>query len=165
MNIFYLDSDPQLCAQYHCDKHVVKMILETAQILSTALHLNGMNDSWLYASTHENHPCVQWAAANQTNFGWLQQLGFHLCKEYTYRYGKKHKCEWLITECVTVINHVTWPDEIVPRPQCMPSLYRDDTDCRSAYRNYYLGEKTHILKYTRRHVPDWVACMGLGEHK
>jgi len=167
MNIYYLDSDPQTCAQYHADSHVCKMILETAQILCTALRINGLTGNCgLYAATHVHHPCVKWAANYQPNFAWLQQLGFYLCEEYTYRYGREHKSEAIIHRALSFVNSVSWPEEATIRfPQCMPAVYKDEFDCRSAYRNYYLGEKTHLLKYTRRHVPDFIACMALGEHK
>ena len=97
MNIFYLDKNPKLCAQYHVDRHVVKMILETAQLLSTAHWLTGGEGP--YRATHKNHPSAIWARSNKSNYNWLCKLGLELCEEYTYRYGKIHKTqqhlEWL----------------------------------------------------------------------
>lgn len=61
MNIFYLDKDPKLCAQYHCDKHVVKMILESAQLLCTAVNEAAGKEVAPYKSTHVNHPCSIWS--------------------------------------------------------------------------------------------------------
>ena len=78
MNIFFLDPDPRLAAQYHCDKHVVKMVLETAQLLSGVVHLNNPADRRipdLYSLTHANHPCAVWARAKLDNYAWLYQLG------------------------------------------------------------------------------------------
>ena len=97
MNIFYLDNDPKVCAQYHVDKHVVKMILETAQLLSTTHWMSGSEGP--YRQTHKNHPSAVWARSNKSNYIWLCELGMELCKEYTHRYGKTHKTqqhlEWL----------------------------------------------------------------------
>lgn len=165
MNIFVLDYNPQLCARMHADKHVVKMILETAQLLSTAIQrCSPYPLSDIYNITHVSHPCAKWTRASQSNFLWLQALGTHLCKEYSYRYKKEHKSE-------AIIHRVKDYLQVIPeggfteRPQCMPDIYKEKGDPITAYRNYYLGEKTHILKYTRRHVPEWITTMGLGEHK
>lgn len=91
MNIFYLHSDAKECAVMHCDKHVVKMILETAQLLSTAHRLlDGNDDPILYKATHKNHPSAIWTRKSQKNYLWLTSLLQNLCQEYTYRYGKIH---------------------------------------------------------------------------
>ena len=77
MNIFYLDKNPKLAAKYHCDKHIVKMIIEYAQILSTVHHLyNSPNEilNKIYKKTHINHPCVKWAASNLENYNFLYNL-------------------------------------------------------------------------------------------
>ena len=87
MNVFYLDEDPELCAQYHADRHVIKMILETTQMLSTVLHLYSIalnTADGIYEATQQNHPCIKWAAANMNNFLWLYDLAYSLCKEYEY---------------------------------------------------------------------------------
>lgn len=168
MNIFVLDTDPSICAQYHCDKHVIKMILETAQLLSTVIQQHqGYAATWLYRRTHEKHPCTKWAGESAQNFIWLQQLGFHLCEEYTYRYGKKHKSEWLIRDgLLNWMAQIEWPEnEMTMRPQCMPQDCRDPFNVVSAYRDYYLTHKTHLLTYTRRQIPEWVACHQLGVQK
>jgi hypothetical protein len=114
MNIFYLDHDVKKCAEMHNDKHVVKMILEYAQLLSTAHRiLDGIvepglsktgrkktvyrlpdeRDSVLYGATHVHHPSAVWVRDGAFNYLWLQELLDALCKEYTYRYGKVHKVE------------------------------------------------------------------------
>ena len=161
MNIFYLHENPMLCAQMHCDSHVVKMILETAQILSTAIRLRGQEFG--YKITHRGHPCVQWVLRSKENFLWLRQLGIALCEEYTYRYGKQHKSFDIIKESIRFASYFL-KRPITKRPQCMPSIYHDN-DCQTAYHNYYLGEKTYLLKYTKRNVPDWIESVGLGVHK
>ena len=112
MNIFYLDNDPKICAQMHVDKHCIKMILEYAQLLSTAHRiLDGTvsiglgktgrkqtryvlpddRESVLYSATHLNHPSAVWCRQSAMNYHWLYTLLVECCKEYTYRYGKIHK--------------------------------------------------------------------------
>ena len=91
MNIFYLHSDPVTCAEWHCDKHVVKMILEYAQLLSTAHHeVDGTPSINCYKSTHRNHPSAIWARTNRKNYRWLWRLLDATATEYTHRYGKVH---------------------------------------------------------------------------
>ncbi len=85
MNIFFLDQDIKHCAQYHCDQRVIKMILESTQILSTVLHLNGINGP--YKPSHQQHPCIIWARQSLQNWLWLRKLVFALNSEYKYRYG------------------------------------------------------------------------------
>ncbi len=120
-NVFYLDHDPAAAARAHCDRHVVKMILETAQLLSAAWHVVApkmVESGWfppqgdvrpgndpvgwhafrlagqrIYAPSHLNHPCAVWARASTGNYEWLWRLGMELCAEYTHRYGKRHATE------------------------------------------------------------------------
>ncbi len=154
MNIFYLDTNPYIAATYHCDKHVVKMILETAQLLSTAhWKLGGAGP---YKLTHENHPSAVWVRESSGHYWWLLQLLTGLGNEYQYRYGKIHK---------TIADHkgylVGYPRDL-PRagwlrdpPQAMPDeCKRDDTV--DAYRHYYTTEKASLLQYTKRPRPDWI---------
>ena len=152
MNIFVLDLDPKTCAQYHCDKHVVKMIVETAQLLSTAHHINGSqlasNDGsgLLYKKTHENHPCAIWARQSKENYQWLCRLGINLCSEYCARYGKVHKTEALINLLCAYLP-VSFPEiGLKEFKQCMPVNYHDE-DVTLAYKSYYIGEKSNILQY------------------
>jgi hypothetical protein len=114
MNIFYLDHDVRKCAEMHNDKHVVKMILEYAQLLSTAhrildgvlftgVSLSGRKktvyvladdrNSTLYSATHVNHPSAVWVRQSAQNYMWLAELLEECCKEYTHRYDKVHKVE------------------------------------------------------------------------
>lgn len=151
MNIFYLHSDPQTCAAYHCDKHVVKMILETAQLLSTAHWESGGVGP--YKSTHKNHPSSLWTRCSIEHYLWLCSLGLALCEEYTSRYYKIHKCEEIINELSRM-----WPD--IPSngwtdpPQCMPELFKDK-DTQTAYRRYYIGDKSSFAKWKNGNVPEW----------
>ena len=97
MNIFILDEDIVLCARYHVDKHVVKMILETTQLLNNAYIKHNANLKPIYRETHKSHPCSLWASETSSNFEWLVALGMELCKEYSYRYGKVHKCQDILS--------------------------------------------------------------------
>lgn len=155
MNIFVLDLDPEKAAQYHCDKHVVKMILETAQILSTVIHSH-YYEPLVYKPTHKNHPCVIWAGECWRNTNWVIQLGLFLCDEFTFRYGKKHKSESIIRLTVDLIPRLNIPGKKrTPFAQAMPEQYRDP-DPVKAYRNYYIHEKAHLLTYTKREKPSWL---------
>jgi hypothetical protein len=151
MNIFVLDESPVIAAQMHCNKHIVKMILETAQLLSTALRFYGVN--YGYNITHKNHPCSVWARATKGNFIWLNMLGRNLLEEYKYRYGKEHKSTPIISEA---------PIGCIPDGpqtqfvQCMPDIYKAENAVQ-AYRNYYRGAKKHLLIYTKRMPPNWVS--------
>lgn len=111
MNIFFLSWNPKKCAEWHCDKHCVKMILEYAQLLSTAHRcldgeeivvlsknnrrlkryiLADHRESIMYKSTHKNHPCAIWVRESKENYTWLYTLFCSLCDEYTSRYNKIH---------------------------------------------------------------------------
>ena len=80
MNIFYLDSDIELNAKYHNDKHVVKMILESAQLLCGVHWYLGRSAP--YKFSHKNHPCSIWTRSSINNYNYLCKLGKALCKEY-----------------------------------------------------------------------------------
>lgn len=150
MNIFYLDKDAHTAASYHCDKHVVKMPLETAQMLCTALYLHGVTAP--YRPTHVKHPCVLWTARSRGNFLWLCELGKELCKEYTLRYGKTHR-----SECI-----ILWAErsaDVIPSglfnapPQAMPDEYKRPK-CVDAYRAFYRGEKRRFATW-KTSTPKW----------
>lgn len=160
MNIFVLDLDPQLCAQYHSNKHTIKMILETAQLLCTAQRSWGID--WGYKSTHLNHPCSVWTRQNQFNFIWLQKLGLELCKEYTFRYGKVHKSQEVIESCWPLACSYLYPrlDRMTPFPLCMPDDCKIANDPVASYRKYYLTYKQHLLQYKVRQPPHWLQQKG-----
>ena len=152
MNIFYLDKEPRLCAQYHVDKHVVKMILETAQLLSTAHWLTGGEGP--YRATHKNHPSAIWARSNTSNYTWLCELGIELCKEYTYRYGKTHKTqqhlEWLSTNIPSISD-----GKFTPPTLAMPDTFIEE-DNLIAYRKYYTYGKKHLHSWKKREQPKFI---------
>ena len=143
MNIFVLDSDPIKAAQAQCDKHVVKMCLETAQILSTVAH-------GPYKPTHQSHPCTLWAGSHRGNYDWLVMHGLALCEEYTARYQKRHKCQDIISGLANRGN--LFPPGKSPHVQCMPDQYRA-ADPVTAYRQYY-HSKT-FAEWKRSSTPEW----------
>jgi hypothetical protein len=159
MNIFMLADTPRVAAQMHCDKHVVKMVLESAQMLSTAHRvLDGgeyADSNGLYKATHKNHPSNVWVRANKSNYQWLFSLFYELTKEYTHRYGKIHAC--------SRFNHafLNSPKSILrgvqtALPQCMPDKYKIEGDSIKAYRDYYRGEKAYFAKWDRgTSEPTW----------
>lgn len=152
MNIFILDDDPATCAKYHCDKHVVKMTLETAQILCTVQHM--YNYDAPYKPTHKNHPCVRWAASNQTRYNWLWFLGMHLSEEYRYRYGKSHKSENVISELYDPPARMNISGLRDPFELAIPLEYKCGSAVES-YRNYYRAEKRHFATWKNRPIPEW----------
>ena len=173
MNIFVLDLDPNKAARYHCDKHVVKMVLETAEILSAAICM--LLDSYHYATTkngrkikkydnhkcqdvygatHIWHPCVKWVMKSRANFDWLLKLGRALTKEYTYRYGRVHKSAEII-ENSEKYRYLFPKGKLTSFAQAMPVTYKSE-DSVEAYRNYYIGEKLRFCRYKRRRFPFWL---------
>lgn len=154
MNIFLLDTDTRKCAQYHCDKHVVKMILETAQLLCGVHHMTDqVTEQVPYKLSHKNHPCAIWSRESLSNYLYLCDLGLELCKEYTYRYGKRHKSQDVIEWCI--VNKPNIVDKGFTEPaRAMPDEYKVDSIVES-YRNYYIGEKSKIAVWKNREIPEW----------
>ena len=159
MNIFFLDPNPKTCAAYHCDKHVIKMILETTQMLSTAYHLccpDRIKDleTSLYKPAYKNHPSTIWARESIQNFRWLHSLGMALCKEYTYRYYKTHKSETILRSMCKALPILSNKKFEEP-PQCMPEIWKSSCAV-SSYRTYYFMEKSSFAKWERgRNAPFW----------
>ena len=159
MNIFFLDFNAKLAATHHCDKHVVKMILEAAQLLYSSHWV--IDPSRLqpgaYRKTHSNHPCAIWVRESGANYRWLCELGLALCDEFTFRYGKVHKTR----------AHLQWLSEnppILPEVgvteirQAMPPEYKRPNPV-DAYRTYYIENKLklrRIVRYSKRPPPSWM---------
>lgn len=180
MNIFYLSDDPKRAAQEHVDRHVVKMILETAQLLCTTHRfLDGVEtptikptkagkpksvkkyvldnpqlDQLLYSTTHINHPCTIWARTSINNYMWLYQLFVALCDEYTFRYGKKHKCDLLFRDVLSHPPINISSGNLTTPAQAMPEKYRHNNPI-VAYRQYYIAEKAPFAKWSKRTPPAW----------
>lgn len=183
MNIFVLDKNPQLAAQYHADKHAVKMILEAGQLLCTAHWLNWAKmlgapklktrqlQEWLYQNvprelqppwkmTHVHHPCTQWAAHAWGNYMWLSRHGLALCDEYTRRYGKIHKSHevhrWLNRVIPPMFEaRVDDPVQITPFALAMPDDCKVEGDPVQSYRNYYNQHKVRIARWRHSETPAW----------
>ena len=148
MNIFILDQEPRLAAQAHCDKHVPKMILESAQMLSTAL--NGP-----YKPTHKNHPCTRWVAQSQDNATWLWELMVWLNEEYKKRWGK-HDNHLALAKCVHLGRTgfiSTLPNAgLTPFALAMPDACKTD-DAVESYRTYYRTKS--FASWDRATAPAW----------
>ena len=180
MNIFYIETDPYDAAQSMVDKHVVKMILETAQLLSTAHRLLdgeeyvGQSQSgrkakrWrlpderediLYSATHINHPSAMWCRQSNNNYNWLYYHFSGLLNEYTHRYGKTHKCadpKFRQMLCALPTNIPV--GYLTPVTLAMPDEYKVGVDSLASYRNYYKQGKTHLHKWTKRQPPVWLTA-------
>lgn len=160
MNIFFLDRDPVTCAQYHCDKHVVKMCLEYSQLLQTAMFRLGYETE--YEPTHYNHPCALWVAESIQHWNWVHDLALCVNEEYKYRYGKEddHKSLTALMDSLALAQ--TWPG-LYPRvswvdpPMCMPDEAKRD-DVVEAYRAYYSNHKVHNIemRWSWRNKPEFM---------
>ena len=182
MNVFFLDQDAKLCAQYHVDRHVVKMCTEQCQVLSTAHRILDGKESialsksgrkqkvWtlddkdfeqnIYKATHINHPSAKWARHCAENYRWLFEMTQCLMDEYTYRYGKHHACERLIPYLAALPKNISTAHPFSPPWRAMPDEYKkpktDPNYCVESYRAYYNGAKRHIFNWKNRPTPDWI---------
>ena len=188
MNIFYLDNDVAKCAEMHNDKHVVKMILEYAQLLSTAHRvldgvltvgvsklgrkqqryvLSDEREQVLYSATHINHPSAVWCRQSDSNYIWLAKLLMACCKEYSYRYGKVHKVE---RDGLMQTLKNNFPKNISDKPFTEPTPAMPD-ECKvpgnslQSYHNYYFMNKGHLWswkgKINSRERPRWMSDMAM----
>lgn len=153
MNIFVLDFDNRKSAESYVDSHVVKMPLETAQMLCTCLW--NYNITAPYKATHKKHPCNLWLYESIDNYNWLCDLGIQICKEYTHRYNKRHKCEDIINWCIQNPPPIG-SFGVTKQPMAMPNECKVNGDVISSYRKYYLEHKQHLFKWTKRQAPSWI---------
>jgi hypothetical protein len=178
MNIFYVDSDPEVAARNMVDRHVVKMILETAQLLSTAhrvidgeeyvgqsqsgrkakrWRLSGNADNIMYAATHINHPSAVWVRENSANYDWLYNHLLALGREYTYRYGRTHLTIDKLKDILKdTPENIEQSKVMTTMPSCMDKQYIVDLDPIVNYRNYYNYGKTDLLRWSNRPPPKWI---------
>jgi hypothetical protein len=181
MNIFYLDPSPKTCAQMHLDKHVVKMIIEYAQLMSTAhrvidgveyfdktvngrkikrwLHPNPQMEINLMKASHINHPSGIWTRDNTENYMWLYAMWHYLCEEYTFRYGKIHACTRLSHELSFAPRNMKNGKFYPPTP-AMPDECKIPGDSLSSYHKYYIEKKNHFARWTKRERPEWYDATG-----
>lgn len=175
MNIFYVHRNSIIAAQSLGDKHVIKMILESAQLLSTAHRvLDGIKyttmgkkrkvkrytildarENTLYEATHINHPSAVWVRESQGHYHWLYGHFIGLLDEYSFRYNKTHKCTRLISDLVSFPNNMI-NSHFVDPPCAMPEEYIVPDDAIASYRNYYNGAKKHLHSWKNRKPPDWI---------
>lgn len=160
MNIFYLSDNVELCAQYHVDSHVIKMILESGQLLCTAVNVHAGRQVTPYKTTHVNHPCSIWTRQNRTNAIWLYRLMHRLNEEYLYRSNRYNDHHLTIKKLEDadifglILKYI--PDGEFTKPAlAMPDEYKTISAVES-YRNYYRGAKTHLHKWTKRGTPAWL---------
>ena len=183
MNIFYLDHNPTTCARFHNDRHTVKMILEYAQLLSTAHRvldgtatvvrrettgrqqtryiLDGDRDVVLYSATHINHPSAIWVRQSDKNYDWLFSMFQALMTEYTYRYGKVHACAKLEMHLANLPKNIPQKPFTEPTP-AMPDEVKVPGNSLKSYQNYYIKNKTHLAswkgKINSRNIPEWFSA-------
>jgi hypothetical protein len=171
MNIFVLDRNPTNAAEMMCDKHVVKMIVESCQLLSTAHHvLDGQevtidsgkrkyktyicSQTNICKATMINHPCTIWTRRSRANYAWLWQHANSLCKEYTNRYVRQHSMEQMLQGSLNDIPKNIDKGGLTDFAQAMPDAYKHE-DVVAAYRAYYLGEKARFAKWRTGNIPNW----------
>lgn len=176
MNIFYIDKDPAAAATMMVDKHVCKMIIESAQLLSTAhrildgteyigatktgrkvkrWRLDDWREDYMYQATHINHPSAIWTRESVYNYDWLYQHFKALNEEFKHRYDKKHACSNLI-KCFYVIPHNIPDIPFTQPPPAMAKEYIISEDSVTNYRNYYKSGKTHLHAWKKREAPQWI---------
>jgi hypothetical protein len=176
MNLFILDDDLIKNAEYHVDKHVVKMILEAAQLLcsahwvtqaigftprkvtpaETAVCKDSVTPDF-YKLTHPNHPCAIWVRSSLDNFIWTYCYAAELNSEYGFRYGKSHKS----MEVINRLSEPTLPKlGLTPFAQAMPDEYKHE-NAVTAYRRYYAAEKSQLFAWKNRDRPDWLPSEGI----
>jgi hypothetical protein len=158
MNIFYLSECPTDSARMQCDKHVVKMILESAQMLCTSHHVcpsDATLPDKFYKKTHTNHPSTIWVRECTGNYEWMCIHALALCEEYTYRYGKVHASQKVIEWCCDNVPAIP-VGSTTQMPQCMPDEYKADCSIE-AYRHFYNVDKRSSFKcvWTKREEPKW----------
>lgn len=165
MNIFVTDLDPYKAAQSLCDKHVVKMILESCQLLCTWLSTKHsdtykLHSNFLYKPTHINHPCSVWLRESDSNVWRLISHTKELIHEYYKRYGKVHACYKVWKLLIGLVAELVSPEDtlmskLTSFKQCMPEQYKVEGNPIEAYRSYMVSEKTRFAKWKLGNKPEW----------
>ena len=180
MNIFVLDNDPRVAAQMMCDRHVVKMVIESAQMLSTAHRMldghlilepskSGKRnvkrwvlddqdlDNNLYKAVHMNHPCSIWTRECSANYLWHYQHFVALCDEYQYRYCRTHLTDRkLRTDLSRLPVNIPYSKTTTPMRMAMFEDCKVSDDPVECYRNYYQTKQSRFsMHWTGRKVPHW----------
>jgi hypothetical protein len=165
VNIFFTHLNPTIAAEFACDAHVRKMVVESTQMLANAYHMDKATaapppkaDGMPYKQSHWNHPCAVWARADFKHWDWLRMHAYGLAKEFKHRFGKEHECLKALgymTENLPLAwmqhNHFTCP------PLAMPEKYHSRVASPiGCYRNYIRDEKRHLHTWTNREPPLWL---------
>lgn len=164
MNIFFLHSDPVICAANHCDKHVNKMIIEHLQMMSVALDTHGLppakkkDGSYYSVRAYRRHPCTLWVAESLSNFLWLYDMTAALCWQFKIRYRKEHAgTDSLLSISLSSQLKKIYPDLGHTMPaQAMPDWCKHPTNSVEAYRNYYNLTKWKFATW-KTAAPEWWA--------
>lgn len=160
MNIFVLDKCPEVSAEMMCDKHIPKMVVESYQMLGSAVRRHGAVDSEMPLTQsgnplkggYKNHPCTRWTGESRENFNWLSMHAFCLCYEYSFRYGKTHACQEGIIKLNDMRNRI--PSlSLTPFALAMPEEFKS-IDAVDSYRSYY-RTKTFAKWEKTRNAPFW----------
>jgi hypothetical protein len=162
MNIFGIDTDTTSCATYHIDRHIVKMPLETAQMVSFVYYHKDLWDGEVpnllmgFSAGHDKHPCSLWLRENLVNFLWTCEFGIKLIEEYRYRYdSQKHeRCKMIFEWALDNLPNLPIA-EFSPFAKAMPEEYKVDCSIES-YRNYYRMGKSELHQWTKRSKPEWI---------
>lgn len=155
MNIFAIYDSPIESAIYLVDKHVVKMPLETAQLLCNAFALNNSHKLTPYKHTHLKHPCSIWASESEENYDWLCLHGLELCNEYSERYDKIHKSQNIINWCCN--NRPKFSKKTLSTFACaMPDLYKISQEPTLCYQEYYRVGKKHLHSWKNNNIPPFL---------
>ena len=161
MNIFVLDKNPVLCARYHCDKHVVKMCTEYAQIMSTNARFVGAKDQRLYKVVSPNRKCVKWVRESPANLDWFSFMVATLYDEYTKRFKKKHKSQEIFLSALALyMSYSSISIDDIYNSEQTPFVFDNNVewepsgDAIQDYRKLYLTDKLHICKW-KTGIPHW----------
>jgi hypothetical protein len=157
MNIFVLDKNPKVAVEYYVDKHVVKMILETAQMLSTAHRVIDnlpSEDRSVYKLAFLNHPCTKWVRETSSNYEWTVELLKSLLEEYELRYNKTHKVASMFNRFKALPKNIN-KGGLTKFALAMPDYCKLE-DPVEAYRNYYKKEKQKLFNWKKRNKPYWL---------
>ena len=153
MNIFITDENPEICATDLCDKHIVKMVLESGQMLSTAHRLcNGQSD--VYKVAYKNHPCTIWTRASASNYFWHYQLFVAMSNEYKHRYKKEHTTFTKLQDKLCVLPRDIPMGKLTPFACCMPDEYKISNNVILNYR-WFITNKPFKKVWTNRDKPNW----------
>ena len=156
MNIFVTDRDPEQSARNLCDKHVPKMVLESAQMMSNAYYVNGWATTAPYRQLMIKHPCSIWALKSKANYEWLGIHAIEICREYTKRFNKVHACQNVIESCLAKSDKMKWTSlNLTEHVQVMPLIYRHD-DVIKAYRSYIKDGKQFAKWNKGTEAPSWM---------